>query len=236
MAANPGALTKWPKQRPELTVEQQGILEDWYAYWLGLLPNKFDAVNEFNNRYPLKSYRAGFRTLEIGAGIGEHLSRENLTDQEYFAQELRANLADEIRRLYPNVRTIVGDCEKRIDVPDASFDRVIAIHVLEHLGGLPSALDEVRRILKPDGNFSVVIPCEGGLGYALGRTFTSRRICEKRYGQSYNWLIEYEHINQASEIIAELKKRFRIRHSQYWPLGIPSIHTNLTLGLTLQPN
>jgi SAM-dependent methyltransferase len=235
MTVSSEAPSKWPKQRPELTSEQQRVLEDWYAYWLGLLPNRFSAVTAFNNRYPLKSYRPGIRTLEIGAGIGEHLAFENLSDQEYFALELRSNLAGEIKRLFPQVQTIVGDCEQRIDVPDASLDRVIAVHVLEHLVGLPSALDEVRRILKPDGDFSVVVPCEGGLGYALGRMFTSRRIFEKRYRQRYDWLIEYEHINRASEVIAELKKRFRFRHSEYWPLRIPSVHANLVLGMTLQP-
>jgi ubiquinone/menaquinone biosynthesis C-methylase UbiE len=63
---------------------------------------------------------------------------------------------------------IVGDCEDRIDVPEQFFDRIIAIHVLEHLTNLPKALDELVRVLAPGGRLSVVIPCEGGLLYFLG--------------------------------------------------------------------
>jgi SAM-dependent methyltransferase len=230
-----GAASKWPKTRPQLTIEQQRVLEDWYPYWLSLMANKFSGVTQFNNRYPLTSFKPGARTLEIGAGLGEHLSCEDLQKQEYIALEMRPNLAEELQRLYPTVRALVGDCEKKLDVPDSSVDRVIAIHVLEHLSNLPAALAEVRRVLRPDGSFSVVIPCEGGLGYALGRMVTSKRVFENRYRQSYEWMIRYDHINRAGEIIAELQRTFTIRHREYWPLRVPSIHTNLVLGLTLQP-
>jgi SAM-dependent methyltransferase len=225
----------WPKKRCQLTPEQQLTLEDWYAYWLGLLPTQFSGVVRFNNEYPLRTYHPGARTLEIGAGTGEHLLCENTTQQEYFALELRLNLAEKIRRDFPQVHTIVGDCERRLDLPDASIDRVIAIHVLEHLANLPAALDEIRRTLKRDGSFSVVIPCEGGTAYSLGRRFSSQRIFEKRYKQSYDWLISYEHINRADEIVAELRKRFRVSHRTFWPLALPSVHANLILGMTLQP-
>ena len=235
MSLSKQVLSNWPKQRATLTPEQQGILEDWYAYWLSLLPAQFSAVTRFSHEYSLRTYRPGARTLEIGAGTGEHLRCENPGDQEYYALELRANLAEQMRRDFPQVHTIVGDCERRLDVPDASMDRVIAIHVLEHLGDLPAALDEIRRTLKPDGKFSVVIPCEGGAAYSLGRRVTSKRIFEKRYRQSYDWLISYDHINRADEIVAELRKRFHVTHRQFWPLGLPSIHANLVLGMTLQP-
>ena len=228
-------LSNWPKQRAALTPEQQWILEDWYAYWLNLLPTQFSPVTRFNNEYPLRTYRPGARTLEIGAGTGDHLKCENHAEQEYYALELRPNLAEQIRKDFPQIHTIVGDCELRLDVPDASLDRVIAIHVLEHLGNLPAALDEIRRKLTADGNFSVVIPCEGGTAYSLGRRVSSQRIFEKRYQRSYDWLIAYEHINRADEIIAELDKRFAIRNRKFWPLGLPSIHANLVLGMTLQP-
>src|SRR4051812_2639253 len=116
----------WPKRRPDLTREQRLILEDWYKYWLGVMPTQFRGVVHFNNEYPLRTYRRGVRTLEIGAGTGDHIRFENTTEQEYVALELRPNLAKNILIDFPNVHTIVGDCERRIEVPDASIDRVIA--------------------------------------------------------------------------------------------------------------
>ncbi|MES1193728.1 MAG: class I SAM-dependent methyltransferase, partial [Solirubrobacterales bacterium] len=97
---------------------------------------------------------------------------------------------------------------------------------------LPPALDEVRRVLKPGGIFEIVIPCEGGLGYALGRRVTSQRVFEKRYKTSYDWYIKSEHFNVPSEVIAELDTRFERQRSSWWPLKVPSVHLNLCLGLT----
>jgi ubiquinone/menaquinone biosynthesis C-methylase UbiE len=48
--------------------------------------------------------------------------------------------------------------------PNSHFDRLIAIHVLEHLPNLPRAIDECHRVLKLGGKFAVVIPCDPGLG------------------------------------------------------------------------
>jgi hypothetical protein len=80
-----------------------------------------------------------------------------------------------------------------------------------------------------------VIPCEGGLGYQLGRQFSSKRLFEKRYRTDYHWMISYDHVNQANEVIRELKRDFVIKHQTYYPLGVPSLHLNLVIGLTLVP-
>lgn len=45
-----------------------------------------------------------------------------------------------------------------INLPDESFDMVVAIHVLEHITEDHRALSEVRRILKPNGVFLVMVP------------------------------------------------------------------------------
>ena len=47
----------------------------------------------------------------------------------------------------------------------------------------------------------VVIPCEGGLAYSLARRVSAQRIFEKRYGMSYRFFIESEHINVPREIM-----------------------------------
>ena len=42
--------------------------------------------------------------------------------------------------------------------PDASFASVVSNSVLEHLGDLPAALAEVRRVLRSDGRFWFAVP------------------------------------------------------------------------------
>lgn len=223
---------KWPKPFPELTDEQLRIRDDFMKYFHEIYSDSYGAVAKFNHTYPLPTARPGIRTLEIGAGLGEHLDFEDATGQDYVALELRDEMAAVIAAKHPEVSTHVGDVEAGLDVPDASFDRVIAIHVLEHLRNLPPALDEVRRVLKPGGVFEVVIPCEGGLGYALGRRVTSQRVFEKRYGTSYDWYIKTEHFNVPGEIVPELDARFTRERRAWWPLKVPSVHLNLCLGLT----
>jgi SAM-dependent methyltransferase len=224
--------SKWPKPFPELTDKQLRIRDDFMKYFHEIYSDSYGAVAKFNHTYPLPTARPGIRTLEIGAGLGEHLDFEDAAGQDYVALELRDEMAAVIAAKHPEASTHVGDVEAGLDVPDASFDRVIAIHVLEHLRNLPPALDEVRRVLRPGGVFEVVIPCEGGLGYALGRRVTSQRVFEKRYGTSYDWYIKTEHFNVPGEIVPELDARFTRERRAWWPLKVPSVHLNLCLGLT----
>src|SRR5262249_4630798 len=152
---------------------------------------------------------------------------------EYHAVELREEMAQAIRRDFPSVITVVGDCQQRLAFEDASFDRVIAIHVLEHLPNLPAALSEIDRLLKPDGVFSAVIPCEGGIGYGLGRRVTTQRAFEKRYKTNFKRYLD--HVNRAQEILTELRARFELADSTYWPARVPLIDFNVLIGLTCVP-
>lgn len=49
-----------------------------------------------------------------------------------------------------------------IDLPDASFDLVFCLHVLEHVNDT-LALAEIRRILRPGGEAILMVPIEEGL-------------------------------------------------------------------------
>ena len=225
-------MTTWPKHVPDLTPEQRAIQDDWMRYWHEVLPKRHSRVKAFDHAYPLRTARAGDRTLEIGAGLGEHLRHEALGTQEYHALELRESMAEALRADFPGVHAVVGDCQRDLPFDDNSIDRVIAIQVLEHLPDLPSALDEVHRVLVPGGRLAAVIPCEGGLGYGLGRRLTSKRLFERRYGTSYEWHIRSDHLNVPSEIFAELRARFDVTERRFFPLRVPTIHANLSVGVT----
>jgi SAM-dependent methyltransferase len=225
----------WPKQLPAFTDDEQRVRDAFMARWLEYLPRRGGFVERFNHGYPLRDDSDARRTLEIGAGLGAHIPFENLERQQYFAVELREELADDLSERFPNVTTLVADCQERLPFDDGFFDRALAIHVLEHLPDLPAALDEVARVLAPDGRFHAVIPCEGGLAYSLARRFTSKRLFEREFGRDYDWFIRYEHINVPWEIESELAKRFRIVDSRFFPFRIPSVKVNLVIGLTMQP-
>ena len=234
MALRFNHLGQFPKSLPELTDEQKHIREEFYKIWLEALPQRFGLIEQFNHRYPLRTFKPGVRTLDIGAGRGEHAAYEKLDQQEYVGLELRPELANLMKANHPQIKTHVGDIQTKIDFPDGYFDRILTIHVLEHLPDLPRALDEIRRLLKPDGQFTVMMPCDPGLAYNLARNLSARRIFEQRYNQKYDWFVACEHINHWSEILAELHKRFKITNQIYFPLAVPVPTINLVIGLTLQ--
>jgi len=229
--------TKWPKSRPDLTGEQKRIFSDWYQHWLSKagMQGQYSFIDRFGHEYATKTFKNGCKTLDIGAGNGAHLEYENLDAQEYTALEYSGELIGDLKMRYPKIKAVIGDCQKELDFLDNYFDRVLAIHVLEHLDNLPATLRETHRTLRPDGKFSVVIPCEGGMLYSIGRKFSSERMFVKRYHQSYDWLIKYDHINTAKEVLSELKNLFSIDSTQYFPFLIPSVDMELVIGLTCTP-
>ena len=227
----------WPKSRPALSKQQMEIYNDWYQFWLSKegLHGKFGFVDRFGHEYAAKTFYPGCKTLDIGAGNGAHIGYENLISQQYIAMEQSIALVENIKTLYPTVKTVIGDCQKEMGFAENYFDRVLAIHVLEHLENLPAALREVYHVLRPSGKFSVLIPCEGGLLYNIGRKFSSEKMFVQRYHQSYDWLIKSDHVNSAREVLVALESFFTVEHTQYFPFFVPMIEMELVVGLTLVP-
>jgi SAM-dependent methyltransferase len=232
--------TKWPKTFPPLTPEQIAISNDFVLHWHEVLPHRYSIVDEFNHNYVVKAAPLGFtRTLEIGSGTGEHLRYERLNEQQkanYVAVDIRENMVAEFRSHFPEIRAVIGDCQKRIDFDDGYFDRILAIHVLEHLPNLPEAVKELYRLCDKDrGVLSIVIPCEGSLAYSMARKISAQRIFETRYKQSYRWFIEREHINLPYEIFEEISSCFSLISSTYFPIPLNAEFCNICIGATFMP-
>lgn len=240
----PGAATsrpsKWPKRLTPETAEQRRISGDFMRRWHEVLPRRYGLIERFNHGHPARRAPADFeRTLELGAGRGEHLAWEDLTPAQrrgYHMLEMRENLCQVIRERHPESIVIQGDCQQRLDFPDGHFDRILAIHVLEHLPNLPATIREAWRLCsKERGVLQVVIPCEGGLGYGVARRLSAQRVFESEFKHSYSWHIEREHINEPREVLEELAPYFEVVERDFFPFKVPSVHLNLVIGMTLRP-
>jgi SAM-dependent methyltransferase len=233
-------MSKWPKQLPPLTPEDKKICDDFMEHWHDVFPSKYSIADRFSHVYVAKNRPPQFvKTLEIGAGLGEHLKYETLTEDQlrnYVAVETRENMASRLHDNWPKIQTYRGDCQARLNFPDGYFDRVVAINVLEHLPNLPAAIREMHRLCnKATGVFSIVIPCEGGLAYALAREISAKRIFQKRYKRPYQIFIGREHINVPWEIMGELAPYFETAQSTYFPIPLKLEFCNLFIGATLKP-
>lgn len=86
------------------------------------------------------------RVLEIGCGTGEFLANLESRGIEVAGVEF----ADSAHRVKFNGRLYVGRMED-LEIPEASFDGILLLNVIEHLGDPDNVLKKIRSMLAPGG-------------------------------------------------------------------------------------
>ncbi len=89
-------------------------------------------------------------------------------------------------------------------------------------------LQELKRILKPNGILIGAVPTEGGIAWGLGRFVTSRRYVKKHMDIDYDKIICWEHPNFVNKIKKQLDDNFINIKSVKKPLGILPMDFNLS--------
>ncbi len=149
------------------------------------------------------------RTLEIGAGGGEHIFFEKAEDlKDYFTIDVERSFLQILKRQF-KVAAILGDAEE-IPFQSRSFSTVIASSVLEHISHLEKLLKEIKRILWPEGDFLVTIPRNGSViiqAYKLLISYPSLRLKGVKR-PSFIW--NYSNINSCKRIEALLNIHFQV--------------------------
>jgi len=184
-------------------------------------------IHDIGHRWVAKRTLKGM-VLEIGFGSGRHRLffsglKQNYYVSEYSCEHFHAEAWKEFQG--HAVR-----CDARI-LPFRSnvFQTVISIYNLEHISDLDLVQREVHRVLKTGGRFLVVLPCEGGLFWNLGRELTTRPQIQKKYGINYDKVIAFEHVWDYPGVVGQLKEShlFRLDLIQMFPFRIPTHNLNL---------
>lgn len=93
----------------------------------------------------------GRRILDLGCGKGRFASHLRTAGAEVIGVDLSAAMLAEAGGI-DRARA----SSRRLPFADATFDAVIAIEVLEHVGAIDATLAEARRVLRPGGTLAIV--------------------------------------------------------------------------------
>ena len=122
-------------------------------------------------RYDWLGLAPGDRLLDLGCGAGRHAFEAyrrgaRVVAFDYDGAELKdvramfgALAADEAATLPPGAAASCTNGDATcLPFADASFDRVIAAEVLEHIPDDERAIRELARVLRPGGTIAVTVP------------------------------------------------------------------------------
>ncbi|MGC9984057.1 MAG: glycosyltransferase [Polyangia bacterium] len=104
----------------------------------------------------------GRRVLEIGSGTG-NLTRELVPRDLYFASDINPLYLDSLKGLTherPYLHVTLTDVTKAETFPQVpgGFDTVVCLNVVEHVEDDRGALENIRRVLAPNGRAIVLVP------------------------------------------------------------------------------
>ena len=176
----------------------------------------------FDARFP--------KVLEVGAGTGVHLRFVRHAFDEYWITDLNTEFLE--RAAPPKAQRGKGEVRigrqdaASLTFPDDTFDRVIAAHVLEHLVEPHLRLREWVRVLKPGGVLSLVLPCDPGLAWRIGRAVGSRGKFV-RAGIDYDYWMAREHVNPINNLVSLVRHYFEDIDEAWMPFKVPSMDLNL---------
>ena len=158
-------------------------------------------------RYDWLGLRPGDRLLDLGCGAGRHAFEAARRGARVVAFDadpaelkdvaaLLSAMAESGEAAAAAVASAVNGDATRLPFDDASFDRVIAAEVLEHIPSDDLALGELARVLRPGGTLAVTVPA-----------WVPERVCWALSDEYHAPAVEGGHVRVYSE--RELRARVR---------------------------
>lgn len=165
--------------------------------------------------------------LELGTGTMAHFGFVKHDFDTYIASDHDPKVIDWLEQGTWDKRVKIQKLSgNKLPFTDSSIDRVIATHVFEHIPDPVSALEECVRVVKPGGVISLILPCDPGFLWQLGRSLGPRKAALKS-GLPYDYYMAIEHVNSIQNLQRILGFHFPDRTETWWPLRVPSANFNL---------
>jgi ubiquinone/menaquinone biosynthesis C-methylase UbiE len=177
-----------------------------YAHWNYQFPIKYIQQFRFKALLKFMGDKRYDRLLEVGTGSGIFLPELSRHCHSIYAIDVH----DKMTAVESLCHKLSIDAKlKRCGIestpfPDNFFDIIIAVSVLEFVNDLDMALDEIKRILKPEGFFLTICPQQSPLLDAILNLYT-RRTPDAEFGAT------------RKNVYLKLEKSFSIVEKKIFP-------------------
>lgn len=219
---------------------REEILREWYS------GTKYNAVaasadGSFFARYMHAKLEAAVdpsehfaRVLEIGANRGEHLGFVRHGYDTYEMTDLSVPVVDDA--LLADGRVHLAACDvQALPYDDGSFDRAVSTCVLHHVESPLQAALELRRVVRPGGLVTILMPTDPGFAYRAGKALTSgRAAARKGLTEEHDLVSALDHRNHVRSILTQVRHVFRgdETRTRWFPWRVPSVELNAFLVIT----
>lgn len=138
--------------------------ENYYSHQenkKGFIPRLYEAIKKVNIKHKFEMAVDGLlldsagKMLEIGCGVGDFLHYAEQQGWECYGAEPSE---DAVKILHSKSNAKIVKPAQIEDFPDASFDLICMWHVLEHVDDLRWQIEQLKRLVKPNGRIVIALP------------------------------------------------------------------------------
>ncbi len=118
------------------------------------LSERHSIVSEHKLRYEIAAAAASGRVLDCacGLGYGSEIILGQAATTDYTGVDISEEAIIEARERYASTKAaFLSANAERLPFPDATFDTIISLETLEHLPSPENTINELCRVLKPEG-------------------------------------------------------------------------------------
>ena len=107
--------------------------------------------------------KAAGRILDVGSGDGTFAARLAAQGAQVTGLDPAPTALARAQAAHPDIRFVAPGAGGGLPFPDASFDVLTCVNVLQHVADTQSLLSEAWRVLTPHGLLAVAVPFHGRL-------------------------------------------------------------------------
>jgi phosphatidylethanolamine/phosphatidyl-N-methylethanolamine N-methyltransferase len=212
--------------------------DSWYEHYyskINVSASKGSFITNLYHNLLEKRFKTNLdkKILEVGANQAEHLSYVVEDYSNYILTDLREVIVE-----MPNSRVRFQQANlESLPFADSNFDRVIATCVFHHVNDPERGFEEIRRVLRDGGSFSLMLPNDPGLAYRVFRRATSLRKAQK-LGILKEARLAHSREHRNHYLALKMMVEWVFKDDQisfkHFPFGLPIYDLNLLTICTIQ--